>query len=99
MAEIYLKGIKKGVEKEDIEQIKLELQKVRQEKSHDSTLLAEVTSRLAKMEQLVGGKLAKTIHMLDDIPDNIYNVDDWFKKLLTGELKPQFTNLPNPKKS
>lgn len=91
MSDIYLKGIKKGAEREDIEGIKLELQKVKMEKNRDSTLLSEVTSRLVKMEKLVGGQLVNTSHILGDIPDNIDCVDGWFKSLRSGDITLEFS--------
>jgi len=85
------------IHKKEIENLKHQLtetqeafEKVKQEKSHDSTLLAEVTSRLAKMEQLIGARVVKTSHLSGDIPPDVKDVDGWFDKIRSGGIKPEF---------
>ncbi|MGA9743056.1 MAG: hypothetical protein WBQ16_00425 [Nitrososphaeraceae archaeon] len=74
-----------------MESVELELQKVKLQRNQESTLLAEVTSRLAKMEQLVGARLVNTTQISGDISPDVKNVDDWFDKIRRGEIKPEFT--------
>ena len=86
-----MKGIKKGAEREDIEGIKLELQKVKMEKNRDSTLLSEVTSRLVKMERLMGARLVMTSHLLGDIPENIRSSDQWTEEIQADKITSLFS--------